>query len=60
MSIMGSLQNDLEKAEAKIVRLRAALAGMLQEWDQLTRYPTMAKSSNERVAAARAVMDECL
>lgn len=34
--------------------LIAALEGMLQEWDQLTRYGSpLAKAGNERVAAAR-------
>jgi hypothetical protein len=42
----------------KIARLLEALAGMLMEWDQLTRYGSpMAKAANERVTAARAAMD---
>lgn len=38
-------------------RARAALAGMLLEWDKFTRYGSpMAKAANERVAAARAAL----
>ena len=43
---------------AEIERLRAALEGMLMEWDKLTRYGSpMAKAANERVAAARRALE---
>jgi len=43
---------------AEIERLRAALEGMLMEWDKLTRYGSpMAKAANERVAAAHRALE---
>ena len=45
------------KANDDNARLRAALEGLLMEWDKLTRYGSpMAKAANERVTAARAAL----
>jgi hypothetical protein len=40
-------------------KLRGAIEGLLTEWDRLTRYGSpMAKAANERVAAARRLLEE--
>jgi len=46
-----------ERCAAKVKELRAALEGMLLEWDKLARYGSpIAKAANERVNAARAAI----
>jgi chromosome segregation ATPase len=46
-------------AKAKIEELQAALRGMLDEWERLSRYGSpMAKAANERVNAARRALCE--
>jgi hypothetical protein len=43
----------------KIEQLKAALKGMLDEWEKLARYGSpMAKAANERVNAARRALEE--
>jgi hypothetical protein len=56
------LRADLEEAEAgndrREEQLRSAIEGLLSEWDKLTRYGSpMAKTANERVAAARKLLE---
>lgn len=47
----------VEKLRARVAKLEAATQGMLDEWDNLTRYGSpMAKAANERVAFARAAL----
>lgn len=42
---------------ARYEALMAALKGMIEEWDRLSRYGSpMAKAANERVANARAAL----
>jgi hypothetical protein len=49
----------LLEAEIEIEELRAALRGMLDEWEKLSRYGSpMAKAANERVNAARRALCE--
>jgi hypothetical protein len=63
-AIMTEMNRELIEARAEIARLtrerdgmRAALEGLLSEWDKLTRYGSpMAKAANERVAFARAAL----
>jgi len=42
----------------EIERLRAALQGIIAEWDKLSRYGSpIAKAANEQVRAARAALE---
>jgi ribosome recycling factor len=44
----------IQRQAAEIEQLKAALQGMLDEWEKLARYGSpMAKAANERVNAAR-------
>lgn len=47
----------LAERDADIARLQAALSGLLQEWEKLTRYGSpLAKQANPRVATAKEVL----
>lgn len=49
----------LATKDAESTQLRAALEGMLHEWDKFTRYGSpMAKAANERVSFARAALKD--
>jgi hypothetical protein len=51
--------SDDEVLRHKNKQLRDALEGLLMEWDKLTRYGSpMAKGANERVTAARKLLDD--
>jgi hypothetical protein len=57
MEVVALVRSNYEK-KTEIERLRAALEGMIAEWDKLSRYGSpMAKSANEQIAFARAALE---